>query len=83
MLGPVLTQQFANLVSIYDQPPGGQYTGWHIYMYKDLRTMLGKNDQGKYAYRYCGAGPCVTRTMSSGRIHFANAACTSLAPSST
>ncbi len=56
VLGPVLTQQFANLVSIYDQPPGGQYTGWHIYMYKDLRTMLGKNVQGKYAYRYCGAG---------------------------
>jgi hypothetical protein len=25
------------------------------------------------AYRYCGAGPCVTRTISSGRIHFANA----------
>ena len=35
------SQQLANWCSIYDQPPGGQYTGWHMYMYKDLRTMLG------------------------------------------
>ncbi len=56
VLGPVLTQQFANLVSIYDQPPGGQYTGWHIYMQKDLRTMLGMTVRGKFAIRYCGAG---------------------------
>jgi acyl-homoserine lactone acylase PvdQ len=56
VLGPMLTQQFANLVSVYDQPPGGQYTGWHIYMYKDLRTMLGMPVRGKYAVRYCGAG---------------------------
>ena len=56
VLGPVLTQQFANLVNIYDQPPGGQYTGWHIYMQKDLRTMLGMPVRGKYAIRYCGAG---------------------------
>jgi acyl-homoserine lactone acylase PvdQ len=56
VLGPVLTQQFANLVSIYDQPPGGQYTGWHIYMQKDLRTLLGMRVRGKYAVRYCGAG---------------------------
>src|SRR5258708_30283674 len=56
VLGPVLTQQFANLVSIYDQPPGGQYTGWHIYMQKDLRTLLGMRVRGKFAVRYCGAG---------------------------
>jgi hypothetical protein len=56
VLAPMLTQQFANLVSVYDQPPGGQYTGWHIYMYKDLRTMLGMPVRGKYAVRYCGAG---------------------------
>jgi acyl-homoserine lactone acylase PvdQ len=56
VLGPVLTQQFANLVSIYDQPPGGQYTGWHIYMQKDLRTMLGMPVRGKFAIRYCGGG---------------------------
>ena len=56
VLGPALTEQFANLVSVYDNPPGGQYTGWHIYMYKDLRTMLGMRVRGKYAIRYCGAG---------------------------
>jgi hypothetical protein len=56
VLGPVLTQQFANLVSIYDQPPGGQYTGWHIYMQKDLRTLLGMRVRGKFAVRYCGGG---------------------------
>src|SRR4030088_3144770 len=33
--------------------------------------------------RYCGGGPCVTRTMSSGRIHLANAAWTSFPPSAT
>jgi len=55
-LGPVLTQQFANLVSVYDQPPEGQYTGWHIYMQKDLRTMLGMPVAGKFAIRYCGGG---------------------------
>ena len=37
VLGPVLSNDFANLVSIYDSPPGEQYTGWHIYMEKDLR----------------------------------------------
>ncbi len=42
--------------AIYDQPPSGQYTGWHIYMYKDLRTLLGDSVRGKYAVRYCGAG---------------------------
>ena len=56
VLGPTLTQEFANLVNIYDSPPAGQYTGWHIYMYKDLRTMLGMRVRGKYALRYCGAG---------------------------
>ncbi len=56
VLGPVLTQQFANLVTIYSQPPGGQYAGWHIYMQKDLRTLLGAHVRGRYAVRYCGAG---------------------------
>jgi acyl-homoserine lactone acylase PvdQ len=56
VLGPALTGQFASFVSIYDSPPGGQYTGWHIYMDKDLRTMLGMPVKGKFAVRYCGAG---------------------------
>jgi acyl-homoserine lactone acylase PvdQ len=56
VLGHTLTGQFASFVSQYDQPPGGQYTGWHIYMNKDLRTILGEPVRGKYAVRYCGGG---------------------------
>jgi hypothetical protein len=56
VLGPRLTDVFDSFVSIYEQPPGGQYTGWHIYMDKDLRTLLGEPVQGKYAVRYCGGG---------------------------
>jgi acyl-homoserine lactone acylase PvdQ len=55
-LGPKLTAQLASFVSQYDLPPGGQYTGWHIYMDKDLRTILGAKVRGKYAVRYCGRG---------------------------
>ena len=56
VLGPRLTDVFASFVNIYDQPPAGQYTGWHIYMDKDLRTLLGEPVRGKYAVRYCGGG---------------------------
>jgi acyl-homoserine lactone acylase PvdQ len=56
VLGRSLTAQFASFVSQYDHPPGGQYTGWHIYMNKDLRTILGEPVRGKYAVRYCGGG---------------------------
>ena len=56
VLGPALTSQFASLVTEYASPPGGQYQGWHIYMEKDLRTILGEPVTGKYAVRYCGAG---------------------------
>ena len=40
VLGPKLSGELASFDSQFDQPPGGQYTGWHIYMDKDLRTML-------------------------------------------
>lgn len=40
----------------YDAPPGGQYGGWHQYMDKDLRTLLGRKVQGRYGVRYCGNG---------------------------
>lgn len=56
VLGPALSSQLNSFDSQYDQPPGGQYTGWHIYMDKDLRTMLGMPVRGKYAVRYCGGG---------------------------
>ncbi len=43
-------------IARYDTPPGGQYRGWHQYMDKDLRTILGRRVKGKYALRYCGKG---------------------------
>jgi acyl-homoserine lactone acylase PvdQ len=34
-------------------PGGGQYSGWHHYMDKDLRTLLGEGVKGKFSQRYC------------------------------
>jgi acyl-homoserine lactone acylase PvdQ len=61
VLGRQLEAQLASFVTVYDQPNngngiGGQYTGWHIWMEKDLRTILGEDVKGKFAVRYCGAG---------------------------
>ncbi|HEY1510575.1 MAG TPA: penicillin acylase family protein [Solirubrobacteraceae bacterium] len=56
VLGPKLTNEFASFVSQYDLPPAGQYTGWHIYMDKDLRTIMGMKVRGKFNVRYCGGG---------------------------
>jgi len=55
VLGP-LTLQFASIVTPYESPPGGQYEGWHIYMDKDLRSLLGRPVKGAYQTRYCGNG---------------------------
>jgi acyl-homoserine lactone acylase PvdQ len=55
-LGSSLCTQLAGLISRYDLPPGGQYSGWHQYMGKDLRTLLGQKVKGKYHLRYCGKG---------------------------
>ncbi len=61
VLGRALSAQLASFVTIYDQPnngmgTGGQETGWHIWMDKDLRTILGEPVKGPFAVRYCGAG---------------------------
>ncbi len=61
VLGGSLTNQLASFQSIYDYPnngngTGGQYSGWHIWMDKDLRTIVGEHVQGPFAIRYCGAG---------------------------
>ncbi|MBV9914949.1 MAG: penicillin acylase family protein [Solirubrobacterales bacterium] len=56
VLGRSLSNELASFVSRFDLPPGGQYTGWHIYMDKDLRTLLRERVQGKFAVRYCGGG---------------------------
>jgi acyl-homoserine lactone acylase PvdQ len=61
VLGNSLTNQLATFQSIYDNPnngngTGGQYSGWHIWMEKDLRTILGQHVEGKFNLRYCGGG---------------------------
>jgi acyl-homoserine lactone acylase PvdQ len=58
---PVLGKQLADeldtsLFARFDQPPAGQFDGWHMYMDKDLRTLLGLRVSGKLANRYCGRG---------------------------
>jgi acyl-homoserine lactone acylase PvdQ len=40
----------------FDAPPGGQYAGWHQYMWKDLRNLLGEKVNGAYKIKYCGKG---------------------------
>ena len=44
--------------------PSGQYSGWHQYMDKDLRTLLRRSVKGKYALRYCGKGKVTTCSAS-------------------
>ena len=56
VLTPQLTDELATFDSRFDQPPGGQYTGWYMYIDKDVRTILGEHVRGRYALRYCGAG---------------------------
>jgi acyl-homoserine lactone acylase PvdQ len=56
VLQPVLeelTPRFANLRGRGGLSFGG---GWYSYLDKDLRTLLGRNVQGKFANRYCGKG---------------------------
>lgn len=35
---------------------GGQYDGWHIYMDKDLRSLLHERVKGAFRTRFCGGG---------------------------
>jgi hypothetical protein len=55
-LGRTLCRELEKRISRFDLPPGGQYGGWHQYMWKDLRTLLGERVQGRYSMRYCARG---------------------------
>jgi acyl-homoserine lactone acylase PvdQ len=59
-LGSSLCRQLEGRNARFDQPPGGQYGGWHQYMWKDLRAMLGQKVAGAYHLRYCGDGSVKT-----------------------
>ena len=44
-------------MSRFDQPPSGQFGGWHMYLDKDLRTLLApRRVRGKFSNRFCGRG---------------------------
>jgi hypothetical protein len=58
---PVLGQALADQLNDtlhrrFDLPPGGMFSGWHMYMSKDLRTLLGRPVRGPLRNRYCGGG---------------------------
>jgi acyl-homoserine lactone acylase PvdQ len=59
-LGTKLCNQLAGRNSRFDQPPAGQYGGWHQYMWKDLRSLLRQQVKGAYHLRYCGDGKLST-----------------------
>jgi hypothetical protein len=56
VLGQALEDQLATLISRFDLPPGGQFSGWMGYMDKDIRTLLGRPVRHPYSRRYCGNG---------------------------
>ncbi len=64
VLSPSLRNRLAVFMPRFDEPWSGpvqpegreQTKGWHIYMDKDLRTILGERVRGKFHVRYCGAG---------------------------
>ena len=55
-LGTGLCRALEGRIARFDLPPSGQYSGWHQYIGKDLRTVLGQKVRGKYHLRYCGDG---------------------------
>ncbi len=44
------------LFSRFDQPPGGQYSGWYQYFDRDIRSLLGKKVKQPLKNKYCGGG---------------------------
>ncbi|MGI8727743.1 MAG: penicillin acylase family protein, partial [Solirubrobacterales bacterium] len=54
-LGPQL-DELDSLFSRFDDPPGGQYSGWYQYFDRDIRKLLGKPIRAPFANYYCGGG---------------------------
>jgi hypothetical protein len=55
-LGAALCRTLEARQAKFQSPPNGMYGGWHQYVNKDLRTLLGGAVRGKYNLRYCGKG---------------------------
>jgi acyl-homoserine lactone acylase PvdQ len=54
-LGPQLNE-LDSLFSRFDQPPGGQYSGWYQYFDRDIRDLLGMPVAKPFQNDYCGGG---------------------------
>jgi acyl-homoserine lactone acylase PvdQ len=56
-LGPPLITQLSTLVTRFDQPPGGQESGWFQYFDRDIRGLLAKHRiPDRFNLSYCGKG---------------------------
>ena len=55
-LGEDVCEALRTRQSPFQSPPSGMYGGWHQYISKDLRTLLGQPVKGKFKVRYCGEG---------------------------
>jgi acyl-homoserine lactone acylase PvdQ len=51
-----LEGQFAGLVSVFDAPPGGQFSGWYQYFDRDVTKLLHLRQPQPFANDYCGGG---------------------------
>jgi hypothetical protein len=54
-LGP-LEGEFSGLVSVFDSPPDGQFSGWYQYFDRDVSKLLHIKQPQPFANDYCGAG---------------------------
>lgn len=45
-----------SLFSRFDQPPGGQYSGWYQYFDRDINALLGRKVPQPFNVSYCGKG---------------------------
>ena len=54
-LGP-LEGEFSSLVSVFDSPPGGQFSGWYQYFDRDVSKLLHIKQPQPFANDYCGGG---------------------------
>jgi acyl-homoserine lactone acylase PvdQ len=54
-LGP-LENEFSSLVSVFDSPPGGQFSGWYQYFDRDVSKLLHIKQPQPFTNAYCGVG---------------------------
>jgi len=58
-LGTSLENELNTLFSRFDQPPGGQYSGWYQYFDRDIRKLLSLHQKQPMVNNFCGKGNLV------------------------